>query len=269
MRAFDVLTKAEVDIRGVDAAALSPRDGAAAVDPPAQAGAAIGDLIQRPGRAGAAPAARGVGAAGRAPAAARAAPRTAAGARARPDAERDRGDGQGGRSAARAGQRPRRCAGASCGAAREHRPRRRPPRRPGVTDPAAAQGRVPRGGAAGEEVLLRHRDRPGAAHRRRGRPHRLLVRAAAHALRVAARSGARALETIAAQLAGRRMAVRRRARRPPAAATPPSRPSAGRGSAGQSPIARRTADAQQALARSGVQAMLDVFGAEIKDVEER
>ena len=40
MRAFDVLTKAEYEIRGCDAAALSAGDGAAALDPPAQAGAA-------------------------------------------------------------------------------------------------------------------------------------------------------------------------------------------------------------------------------------
>ena len=40
MRAFDVLTKAEFEIRVVDAAALSPRDGAAALDSPAEARAA-------------------------------------------------------------------------------------------------------------------------------------------------------------------------------------------------------------------------------------
>ena len=57
MRAFDVLTKAEYDIRSVDAAALSPRDGAAALDPPAQAGAA-----HRPDRG-----ARQTGRAGRVP----------------------------------------------------------------------------------------------------------------------------------------------------------------------------------------------------------
>ena len=40
MRAFDVLTKAEVRHPRLDAAALPPRDGAPALDPPAQAGAA-------------------------------------------------------------------------------------------------------------------------------------------------------------------------------------------------------------------------------------
>ena len=42
LRSFDVLAKAEIDIRTAVAAAVSPRDGAAAMDSPAQAGAADG-----------------------------------------------------------------------------------------------------------------------------------------------------------------------------------------------------------------------------------
>ena len=59
MRAFEVLTKAEVDIRARGLSALSPRDGAAALDSPAQAGAdhrpdrrrrGIGSAAGRPAR---------------------------------------------------------------------------------------------------------------------------------------------------------------------------------------------------------------------------
>jgi DNA polymerase-3 subunit gamma/tau len=81
------------------------------------------------------------------------------------------------------------------------------------------------------------------------------------------------LEELASQLAGRRMAVvsaEGTATAPkPAMATP-----AGPGEPGAAAEPRREGDRQadlkqQALADSGVQAMLDVFAAEIRDVEER
>ena len=73
------------------------------------------------------------------------------------------------------------------------------------------------------------------------------------------------LETIAGQLAGRKMSV------VPAEGTMLADPAA-RGDAGsQSAVAadgKKAALREQAMADSGVQAMLDVFAAEIKDVEE-
>jgi DNA polymerase III subunit gamma/tau len=70
-----------------------------------------------------------------------------------------------------------------------------------------------------------------------------------------------ALEDIASRLAGRRMAIVSAE----GTAAPP--PSGGRQAA---PVSERQAELkQQALEDSGVQAMLDVFAAEIKDVEER
>jgi DNA polymerase-3 subunit gamma/tau len=71
------------------------------------------------------------------------------------------------------------------------------------------------------------------------------------------------LETIAGQLSGRRMSIVAAEGAPP----PPNRP--GPGAAGQAPPdEKKAALREQALADSGVQAMLDVFAAEIKDVEE-
>jgi DNA polymerase-3 subunit gamma/tau len=69
------------------------------------------------------------------------------------------------------------------------------------------------------------------------------------------------LETIAAQLSGRRMSIAAAEGTPP----PPNRP--GPGPQGP-PDEKKAALREQALADSGVQAMLDVFAAEIKDVEE-
>ena len=72
------------------------------------------------------------------------------------------------------------------------------------------------------------------------------------------------LETIAAQLSGRKMSV------VPAegvAVPGPPRPGASSAAAGP-PDEKKAALREQALADSGVQAMLDVFAAEIKDVEE-
>ena len=71
------------------------------------------------------------------------------------------------------------------------------------------------------------------------------------------------LETIAAQLAGRRMAVAALEGQAAAAAKP-----AGEAPGGTEPD-RKAALREQALQDSGVQAMLDVFGVEIKEVEER
>ena len=70
------------------------------------------------------------------------------------------------------------------------------------------------------------------------------------------------LETIAAQLSGRRMSIAAAEGVPP----PPNRP--GPGSPQAAPDEKKAALREQALADSGVQAMLDVFAAEIKDVEE-
>jgi DNA polymerase-3 subunit gamma/tau len=72
------------------------------------------------------------------------------------------------------------------------------------------------------------------------------------------------LETIAAQLAGRRMAIA--ALEGQAAAAPKP---AGEASGQAAEQDRKAALHQQALKSSEVQAMLDVFGAEIKEVEER
>ena len=86
------------------------------------------------------------------------------------------------------------------------------------------------------------------------------------------------LETLATELAGRHMAViaveTTGAGAPPkaaasAATASAATDSAATASAGPVPEADRKAELkQQALADSGVQAMLDVFAAEIRDVEE-
>jgi hypothetical protein len=68
------------------------------------------------------------------------------------------------------------------------------------------------------------------------------------------------LETLASQLAGRRMTV-------VSAEGTAEQPGAG-GAAEQPPADRQAELKQQALADSGVQAMLDVFGGEIKEIEE-
>jgi hypothetical protein len=70
------------------------------------------------------------------------------------------------------------------------------------------------------------------------------------------------LETIAAQLSGRKMSIAAAEGAPPR----PSRPAPGSPQA--EPDEKKAALREQALADSGVQAMLDVFAAEIKDVEE-
>ena len=72
------------------------------------------------------------------------------------------------------------------------------------------------------------------------------------------------LETIAAQLSGRKLAVVAAEGTPsaPAARVPAAVP------ANDAPDEKKAALREQALADSGVQAMLDVFAAEIKDVEE-
>jgi hypothetical protein len=84
-----------------------------------------------------------------------------------------------------------------------------------------------------------------------------------HALRVQLDQTRTWLDSLASQLSGRRMTVVSAEGRPSA-----SKPGAPADTAG-APEKDRQADLrQQALADSGVQAMLDVFSAEIKDVEE-
>ena len=72
------------------------------------------------------------------------------------------------------------------------------------------------------------------------------------------------LETIAGQLSGRKMSIVAAEGAPPA----PTRPGAGATAPQAAPDEKKAALREQALADSGVQAMLDVFAAEIKDVEE-
>jgi hypothetical protein len=74
------------------------------------------------------------------------------------------------------------------------------------------------------------------------------------------------LEDLASRLAGRRMNVVSAEAVPTAGAVPAA---GAPGRAAAPPDERKTALTQQALEDSGVQAMLDVFAAEIKDVEER
>jgi hypothetical protein len=72
------------------------------------------------------------------------------------------------------------------------------------------------------------------------------------------------LDALATQLSGRKMTVTSAEGAAPAGKAGASEPAAG------TPEQDRQSDLrQQALADSGVQAMLDVFAAEIKDVEER
>jgi hypothetical protein len=70
------------------------------------------------------------------------------------------------------------------------------------------------------------------------------------------------LETLASQLAGRKMAV------VSVEGGPAAPPAPGGGRAAASGGDRQAELKQQALADSGVQAMLDVFGGEIKEIEE-
>ena len=72
------------------------------------------------------------------------------------------------------------------------------------------------------------------------------------------------LETIAAQLSGRKMSIVAAEGAPP----PPNRPGPATTVTQAAPDEKKAALREQALADSGVQAMLDVFAAEIKDVEE-
>jgi len=74
------------------------------------------------------------------------------------------------------------------------------------------------------------------------------------------------LEERASRLAGRRITIVSAEGVPTAA---PGKPGGGPGRAAAAPDERKTELKQQALEDSGVQAMLDVFAAEIKDVEER
>ncbi len=74
------------------------------------------------------------------------------------------------------------------------------------------------------------------------------------------------LESLASQLSGRKMAV---ISVEGVAPSPAAKPGPQAGPSGEPPAKDRQSDLrQQALADSGVQAMLDVFAAEIKDIEE-
>ena len=116
---------------------------------------------------------------------------------------------------------------------------RRKPATPSRTskpvDPGAAQGSVPRRDPQGEEVLLRHRRRAGAADRVRGGRGRVRVRPAAPRAARAARAEARVARSrrvaarrpqddrsTAAEGARRARRRARRSRRPPTAARSPS-----------------------------------------------
>ena len=138
----------------------------------------------------------------------------------------------------------------------------------------AAQGRVPRRDPQGEEVLLRHRRRAGAADRARGRQGRLRVRAAAPRAARAARPESRLARGRRDQLAGRKMSGRRRGRRrragaPPRRrrrrlrrAAPTSRAAAGRrsrtGAEGARPLRHRRADDARRLRRRDQRRRRDV-----------
>jgi hypothetical protein len=86
------------------------------------------------------------------------------------------------------------------------------------------------------------------------------------ALRVQLDQNRADLEERASRLAGRRIAIVSAEALPTA---PPGKPAASPGRPTGAPDDRKTELTQQALEDSGVQAMLDVFAAEIKDVEER
>jgi hypothetical protein len=75
------------------------------------------------------------------------------------------------------------------------------------------------------------------------------------------------LETTATELAGRRMAVV--SVESGAAAAPPAQSAGRNGSAGDLVEEKRETLKEKALAEPNVQALLDVFAAEITDVEER
>ena len=130
-----------------------------------------------------------------------------------------------------------------------------------------AQRRAARRGAEDEEVLLRHRYRAGAADRDRWR---------SHGLAFAPRHGALKLQLEQSR------AVARRAGLAPRRPQDHGRGVEGAGPAPASALASRprrrvsrgrrrdkqTALKQKAMADSGVQAMLDVFRTDIKEVEE-
>ena len=181
MRAFDVLTKAEYEIRS----SMQPRyhlEMALLRWLHLRKLVPLTDLIEqmkgggtrRPDLAGSTPRRQA-----RAPQ-----PPAAAACSARPAGRRRTGPAAAPpKSATRAGGRSEaRDARRLPAAAAQRRAARRPRAREGgpnlkPVDPVAAQGRVPRRDPQGEEVLLRHRRRAGAADRLRGRQGRLRLRA--------------------------------------------------------------------------------------------
>ncbi len=257
MRAFDVLTKAEVRHPRLDAAALSPRDGAPALDSPAQARAAV-EPDSGPRRPGACGVTRR--AAGRETRRCRA---SAPGTDRRLVRRRWR-------------RRTQRRSELSRHAASRRRRRRRHPAlidkpltvrapnepaqgTPAVSDPAAlkdaflSEVRKAKKFFYGTVVAQAQRidveaDRIVFAFA----PQHRALRVQLDQIRAVARGRS------PSQLAGRQDDRRRR----PKARRPRSRPApgdAGRGAAGSGPRSRELR--QQALADTGVQAMLDVFAA--------
>ena len=189
----------------VDAAALSPRDGAPALDSPAQARAAL-EPDSWP-RAQAPPAPR------RARQAADP-PRSSLGAGT--DRARPAPPAAGNAATVRAVEARREqakatppSAGPSTSRGRcERRRRASPSGTPADERSAALKAAFLAEIRKGEEVLLRHGDRPGAAHRRRSRSHRHCLCTAAQSAARAGRSGpCRRSRSIATRLAGRRIAV--------------------------------------------------------------
>ena len=237
----------------LDAAALSPRDGAAALDSPAQAGAA-----HRPD-SGAREAGRRAGARSRRSSAVR--PTSSPGRLPRP-APKPWSDEAAARS------RDGRARSKPSGRPRPDRPRRRRPSR--LTDarpqPSAADARTAAGlqGSVPRRDAARRRSSSTAPSSRRrsgstssGDRVVFVVRAAASRAAHAARAEpARGSRRWRRELAGRRMTVVVAPRAPAAAdahvAASPARP------APPQPD-RQAVLKQQALADSGVQAMLDVF----------
>ena len=146
-----------------------------------------------------------------------------------------------------------------------------PPRRRAAADRLqrsrgafGVEGRAPRGNAEDEEVLLRHGHRPGAAHRRSKATASSWPSRRRRALKQQLEQSRPWLEEMASRLAGRKMTV------VGVDGTGPAAPEAGDAARGAASGEgdQQSALKQKAMADSGVQAMLDVFRTDIKEVEE-